>query len=169
MKVSVCHTSPWYLEKENERDAEMTSSSLEIKYIACPKCKTPIKRSFRYGNIIKEIKANIEDVKATIRKGSSCDFDDDNSLWLDTSKFELETAVSKVLTKLEWKDDKFSLWNCRNSHLENLSKMLNQCSDHAYEHYMTLSRMSNASELAYRQLQAIVNWIMQKRVLFSQQ
>ena len=45
-----------------------TGESQVIKYIECPKCKTPIHRSLRYGNIIKQTIADMEAVKKQVLK-----------------------------------------------------------------------------------------------------
>ena len=34
-----------------------------IQLKSCPKCKTPIRKSLRYGNIIKKVKRDIESIK----------------------------------------------------------------------------------------------------------
>ncbi|XP_072013999.1 LOW QUALITY PROTEIN: NFX1-type zinc finger-containing protein 1-like [Amphiura filiformis] len=44
---------------------EGTSVSIQMK--TCPKCKTPIRRSLRYGSIIKKILADIEKVKRKVQ------------------------------------------------------------------------------------------------------
>ncbi|XP_063429947.1 NFX1-type zinc finger-containing protein 1-like [Mytilus trossulus] len=42
-------------------DSDLTKTSIKLK--ECPKCKTPIRRNLRYGNMIKEVLKDIECVK----------------------------------------------------------------------------------------------------------
>ena len=39
-------------------------NSIQLK--SCPRCKTPIRRSLRYGNVIKQQLQNIEEVKKKV-------------------------------------------------------------------------------------------------------
>ena len=54
----------YWMEQENEKDSHV------IKFIECPKCKTPIRRSLRYGNIIKKTISDMEAVKRRVLEGS---------------------------------------------------------------------------------------------------
>ena len=54
----------YWMEKENEKDNHI------IKFIECPRCKTPIRRSLRYGNIIKKTISDMEAVKRRVLEGS---------------------------------------------------------------------------------------------------
>ena len=54
----------YWMEQENEKDGHI------IKFIECPKCKTPIRRSLRYGNIIKKTISDMEAVKRRVLEGS---------------------------------------------------------------------------------------------------
>lgn len=51
--------------------AQGTDSGQFIKYIECPKCKTPIHRSLRYGNIIKHTIADMEAVKKQVLRNNT--------------------------------------------------------------------------------------------------
>ncbi|XP_077993299.1 NFX1-type zinc finger-containing protein 1-like [Glandiceps talaboti] len=62
---------PHYIEVEGlDRWMEMNddngSNTLTIQFKACPKCKTPIRKSWRYGNVIKRSIEDIQLVKAKI-------------------------------------------------------------------------------------------------------
>ncbi|XP_028391771.1 NFX1-type zinc finger-containing protein 1-like isoform X2 [Dendronephthya gigantea] len=39
-----------------------------IQLKSCPKCKTPIRKSFRYGNVIKKVLRDIEEIKKKVRE-----------------------------------------------------------------------------------------------------
>ena len=49
---------------------EDRSKARDIQFKQCPKCKTPIRRSLRYGNIIKRTLGDMERVKAAIFRGA---------------------------------------------------------------------------------------------------
>jgi hypothetical protein len=51
-----------WMDEHIESDEKMTS----IKLKECPKCKTPIRRNLRYGNMIKQALHDIENVKRQI-------------------------------------------------------------------------------------------------------
>ena len=57
----VCGIDKW-MDEHIESDEKMTS----IKLKECPKCKTPIRRNLRYGNMIKQALHDIENVKRQI-------------------------------------------------------------------------------------------------------
>ena len=50
-----------------------TEESQVIKFIECPKCRTPIRRSLRYGNIIKKTIADMEAIKCMVLKQCNVD------------------------------------------------------------------------------------------------
>ena len=82
------------LDRWMEREKTVQESSEEshiIKFIECPKCKTPIRRSLRYGNIIKKTIYDMEQVKSlNIRRVTT------DTTVLRTLVTEAERATSKI-------------------------------------------------------------------------
>ena len=52
----------FWIDKDGCKDSE-EAKDIDIKLKVCPRCKTPIRRSFRYADIVKEKLADIEAVK----------------------------------------------------------------------------------------------------------
>lgn len=46
------------------------SDSTEVKFKVCPKCSTPIRKSFRYGNAIKQVLHDVQEIKLKQAKAS---------------------------------------------------------------------------------------------------
>lgn len=64
------------------------SSSIQLK--ACPKCKTPIRKSLRYGNIIKKILQDVEVIKKKVRE---------NGEDVEAKKAEIRRKLSELRSK----------------------------------------------------------------------
>ena len=64
---------------------------VDIQLKGCPKCKTPIRRSLRYGNIIKAVLEDINAVKRKILEGGAGE--------LSRVKRKIETEIREVLRK----------------------------------------------------------------------
>ena len=56
----------WMDQQDNSTD----SKAIEIQFKCCPKCKTNVRRSLRYGNIIKQTLYDMEKVKQKVRYGN---------------------------------------------------------------------------------------------------
>ena len=65
-----------------------TDSAVQLK--VCPKCKTPIRRSLRYGNIVKKTLADIENVKKIKLE---------EQRQLKVKRFQLEERIDKLVKK----------------------------------------------------------------------
>ena len=50
----------------DQQDRDTDSKALEIQFKCCPKCKTSVRRSLRYGNVIKQTVCDMEKVKEKI-------------------------------------------------------------------------------------------------------
>jgi hypothetical protein len=61
-----------WMETQQSAESQSAESHL-IKFIECPKCKKPIKRSLRYGNIIKKTLLDIEGVKNIVNQRDRID------------------------------------------------------------------------------------------------
>ena len=58
------------------KGSHSSSGSNQVKFRTCPKCKTPIRKSLRYGNIIKTVLSDVESIKSRQLKTSSDLFSD---------------------------------------------------------------------------------------------
>ena len=54
-----------------QQDSQASSGSSQVQFKTCPKCKTPIRKSLRYGNIIKKVLSDVEGIKSQQLKTSS--------------------------------------------------------------------------------------------------
>ena len=54
----------------DQQDSGTDSKAVEIQFKCCPKCKTSVRRSLRYGNIIKQTLHDMEKVKQKVRYGN---------------------------------------------------------------------------------------------------
>ncbi|XP_065913575.1 NFX1-type zinc finger-containing protein 1-like isoform X1 [Dysidea avara] len=50
----------------DQQDSDTDSKAVEIQFKRCPKCKTGVRRSLRYGNIIKQTLRDMEEVKKRV-------------------------------------------------------------------------------------------------------
>ena len=91
---------------------ENTEEPLAIKLKECPKCKTPIMRSLRYGNIVKAKAKEIEEVKKRILQGK------------DGSIEQIISSLSRQLQQVETKVISASSINYLDSLLEELAYRL---------------------------------------------
>ncbi|XP_065913577.1 NFX1-type zinc finger-containing protein 1-like [Dysidea avara] len=57
--LEVSGLDQWMDQQDNDTD----SKAVEIQFKCCPKCKTSVRRSLRYGNIIKQTLQDVEEVK----------------------------------------------------------------------------------------------------------
>ncbi|XP_028413341.1 NFX1-type zinc finger-containing protein 1-like isoform X2 [Dendronephthya gigantea] len=85
------------------QEKEMKSGqSTSIQMIKCPKCQTAIRTSLRYGNIVKKILRDFEDVKMAISRQSStpifCE-----KIKRDIAAHELETQFPTEVLKIKEK------------------------------------------------------------------
>ena len=55
---------------DQQQDSGTDSKAVEIQFKCCPKCKTSVRRSLRYGNIIKQTLCDMEKVKQKVRYGN---------------------------------------------------------------------------------------------------
>ncbi|XP_078457991.1 NFX1-type zinc finger-containing protein 1 [Lampetra planeri] len=55
----------WMSQDEEGKEGDATSIRLKV----CPKCRTPIRRNLRYGNVVKKTLRDIEEVKRRMRGG----------------------------------------------------------------------------------------------------
>ena len=72
---------------EGIQDSE---TDLAVQLKVCPRCKTPIRRSLRYGNIVKKTLADIENVKKIKLE---------EQRQLKQKRFELEERIDKLVEK----------------------------------------------------------------------
>ena len=79
---------------DQQQDSDTDSEAVEIQFKCCPKCKTSVRRSLRYGNIIKQTLRDIEEVKKQI---SGVD-KNRNELW-KASKQKLHELFKDCYTK----------------------------------------------------------------------
>ena len=47
-----------------KQDSQASSGSSQVQFKTCPKCKTPIRKSLRYGNIVKKVLSDVEGIKS---------------------------------------------------------------------------------------------------------
>ncbi|XP_065913793.1 NFX1-type zinc finger-containing protein 1-like [Dysidea avara] len=78
----------------DQQDDATDSKAVEIQFKSCPKCKTSVRRSLRYGNIIKQTLHDMEEVKKKILGMGN----DRRQLWKE-SEVELQTIVSDLKSK----------------------------------------------------------------------
>lgn len=70
------------------------TKSREIQFKQCPKCKVPVRRSLRYGNVIKRTLSDMERVKAAVFRGAEGGSVDLNALVTD-----MRTLRTKLRSK----------------------------------------------------------------------
>jgi len=56
----------------DQQDSGTDSKAVEIQFKCCPKCKTSVRRSLRYGNIIKQTLQDMEKLKQKVKHGDRC-------------------------------------------------------------------------------------------------
>ena len=54
----------------DQQDSGTDSKAVEIQFKCCPKCRTSVRRSLRYGNVIKQTLCDMEKVKRKVVEGS---------------------------------------------------------------------------------------------------
>ncbi|KAK3105792.1 hypothetical protein FSP39_005821 [Pinctada imbricata] len=151
---------------------EQSEATTEIVFISCPRCKTPIKRSFRYGNIIKSIKRDIEKVKKSMNNTDRKRYN--ISMECEQLLFSVvQCTIDKQLTKtLELfmnieKTEKFNV-----SYTRTLKGLLNQLHKHVLKIYQDLIKKNRSvvfeSRPVLQQIVRLAEWISQKRIVFSQ-
>ena len=87
----------------------------EIQFIMCPKCKTPVLRSLRYGNIIKKSLRDMEDVKRAVWSEHSGAFDMKDIL-----------AELKQLSRSEYQLQQIQHYHAIHPHLESTMKRVEE-------------------------------------------
>ena len=80
----------WMDQQDNSTD----SKAIEIQFKCCPKCKTNVRRSLRYGNIIKQTLVDIQEVKKQISGADK----NRNELW-KTNKQKIFELLKDCYTK----------------------------------------------------------------------
>ena len=89
----------WMETQSEAQDSE--GQSVMVKFVECPKCKTPIRRSLRYGNIIKTTIANMEEIKIlNMKKGVKTSPDELFQLANSNTAAVSCTSVKKVLQEI---------------------------------------------------------------------
>ena len=78
----------------DQQDSSTDSKAVEIQFKCCPKCKTSVRRSLRYGNIIKQTLRDIEEVKKQISGADK----NRNELW-KANKQKLYELLKDCCTK----------------------------------------------------------------------
>jgi len=78
----------------DQKDDDTDSKAVEIQFKSCPKCKTSVRRSLRYGNIIKQTLHDMEEVKNKILGTNK----DKCQLWKEC-KVNMKTIISGLKSK----------------------------------------------------------------------
>jgi len=79
-----------WMDKQDDTD----SKAVEIQFKSCPKCKTSVRRSLRYGNVIKQTLRDMEEVKKNILGTGS----DKHQLWKEC-EVKLQTIILDLKSK----------------------------------------------------------------------
>eukprot|EP00057_Strongylocentrotus_purpuratus_P023775 XP_011678249.1 PREDICTED: NFX1-type zinc finger-containing protein 1 isoform X2 [Strongylocentrotus purpuratus] len=103
-----------------------TSDDVTIQLKGCPKCKTPIRRNLRYGNIIKQTLGDVENVKTKMR-GSEAEIESKmNELKAKSSLLRSHTAFrDRFLAERDMRKLVADLTQMK--HLEKILARLNRC------------------------------------------
>lgn len=79
----------------DDSHTDMPDDKEAIQLKPCPRCKTPIRRSLRYGNVIKQQLHDIEKVKAKLLLDSS-------ELWKKKDRFYSRGNKLSALVATDW-------------------------------------------------------------------
>ena len=154
----------WMKTAEGSEDGK----AVDIQLKKCPKCQVPIRTSLRYGNIVKNILANMEAIKRKIHLSEvvrNQRFPEINRNLLELTEFADEVKTIRRSCDRDLTEDQLNVIENQIHFLKFLQKLKVMVENE----FGKLQMESTDEEELRREIKSLKEWIMKFRLRFSEQ